>query len=468
LARAREIARIRALSYFKPMSNFVFTRREIQRTLNGLGSVLTREQLAKLVDDLNRAGSQRLPAMWEVMVLHGFAGVGGLVHEEELPNGRKPDIKLPFPVLGDVNLIGDVTAVSDAGLDERNPVDMLHDEVMRLAGKCGLRQNSFRYDVRGGYQGKYGDQRGQLHLPARGQLSNLIKARVEPWVRSLQAAPNETSKLVVRDEGVDFTLTYDPSQPYAGGSYLSYDTTYSRDKNPLFNALRGKVDQVRGAREQDLRMIIACDGDCALMRGSSLSVSQGGYSAGGVAKDFLRQNTSVDVVLLFGIEESTQIWPRDKTLRIKRQLVASEPNIRSGRLSDATLAAVDAVCRAAHARMPTPVMTAYNAVHRLREPGFGMDGIGGLQWGGRKVKISKRVVQRLLAGDLDSKAFAEAYEWDGRKPNPFKAALAQGRLIEDVKVIPRENRDDDWLEFTFGAPDAGASPFKVPGDGESR
>ena len=37
-----------------------------------------------------------------------------------------------------------------------------------------------------------------------------------------------------------------------------------------------------------------------------------------------------------------------------------------------------------------------------------------------------------------------------------------GRMIKTVHVEYGGNKDDDWLEFEFGAPDAAFSPFVVP------
>lgn len=133
------------------MSNFVFSRRSLQQSINNLALTLKREQLVSLVDRLNRLDDGRLPAMWELVMLNALAGVGELRHEVELQNGRRPDIELTItPENGEpFMIIGDVASVSDAGLDEQNPVSVLSNELSRLVTKAGLNPNHFGYDVRG-------------------------------------------------------------------------------------------------------------------------------------------------------------------------------------------------------------------------------------------------------------------------------------------------------------------------------
>jgi hypothetical protein len=50
----------------------IYQRRALQRRLNELRGVLDDEAVSKLADRLNRAGKDRLAAMWELIVLHGL------------------------------------------------------------------------------------------------------------------------------------------------------------------------------------------------------------------------------------------------------------------------------------------------------------------------------------------------------------------------------------------------------------
>jgi len=79
----------------------------------------------------------------------------------------------------------------------------------------------------------------------------------------------------------------------------------------------------------------------------------------------------------------------------------------------------------------------------------------------RKLKMSLRTVQEVLAGRIDPATFDQAHGFDHR--NPFLRNLEAGRLIAAVDVQKSENHeDDDWMVFTFGDPDPAVSPFRTP------
>ena len=63
------------------MSSFIFARRDLQRA----------------IDRLNRPGEQRLPTMWEAVMLDALTTIGTLRYEIVLSNGRRPDFELTVP-----------------------------------------------------------------------------------------------------------------------------------------------------------------------------------------------------------------------------------------------------------------------------------------------------------------------------------------------------------------------------------
>lgn len=78
----------------------------------------------------------------------------------------------------------------------------------------------------------------------------------------------------------------------------------------------------------------------------------------------------------------------------------------------------------------------------------------------RTLKISLRVVQELLAGQTDMKAFQELHDF---RKNPFLRNLEEGCLITKIEVEKgAAEEDDDWLHFTFGNPDPAVSPYRRP------
>lgn len=448
------------------MSNFVFSRRFLQQSINNLVLTLKREQLVSLVDRLNRLDDGRLPAMWELVMLNALAGVGELRHEVELQNGRRPDIELTVtPKNGKpFMIIGDVASVSDAGLDEQNPVSVLSNELSRLVTKAGLNPNHFGYDVRGEREGSYGDSRVKLLLPSKTLLLALMRAEVPPWISRIKVAPHQFHSQDFSSSDANFSLTYDPTQRYARGGHLSYDVATSREKNPLYRALKGKVNQLKQAPSAALRLIIACDGDCALLRQSSLMRTPGTFTAREVVENFLRKNSSIDAVLLVTIDEQRQVLASTTTFCMKYDLVVAPPQARSSRMTPVAIAALDTVLREGLQRIPTPVLSTYNAVTRCRTQEVGPDMIGRFKMANGEVSLSSRALLRLLAGEISSSDFLEAHDWikGSRFINPFAKAMISGQMISKVEVRGADENDDDWLTFSFGQPDPAAASFKVP------
>lgn len=434
-------------------------------SITRLSATLERSQLASIVDRLNRAGDARLPAMWELVLLDALAQVGPLRHEGPLPNGRRPDFELTATAFNGESLliVGDVATVSDAGLDEQNPVKDLGAELSRLVIKAGLDPHHFGYDVRGGRVGPYGDARVKLLLPMKGQLLALMRKEVTPWIRRLTISPQQSDRFEYVAQGVTFSLTYDPKQRYARGGHLCYTVAASLDKNPLFGALKGKVKQLRHAPPEALRLIIACDGGTAMLRESALH-SMGTFNAREVATDFLRQNNSIDAVLLVAIVEQRQPLSCRTTYQMKYDWVTGPPHRRSPRMTAGAIASLDGVLRGAVKHVPQPVRSAYNAAIRCRKPGCGPDMIGGYTMSDGKISLSSRALQRLLAGELTVDQFVAAHEWNDTPGtgNPFARMSRAGRMIGKIDVEDAEEMDDDWLTFSFGPPDPAAAPFYLP------
>lgn len=440
---------------------FVFSRRAIQGKLDLLEDVMSPEQHAELVNRLNRPGRQRLAAMWEVVFLQALSQVVAIRHEVALPNDRRPDFGFDFDHAGDRRkIVGDITSVSDVGLDKQNPFREFCDEGSRLARKFGLDPNHFRYDVAGEKDGEWPRQKMKLLLPTGEAFTQLIKRVVEPFFRDLVQSPRPTAELKREEPGIRFSIRYDQSQWASGGGYPCYDLAMSLTANPIYRALRAKAEQLRAAPEDAIRIIILCDGDCAAMRKSAFS---GNYSARQIATDFLRQTSAVDLVLLATVEQRNPYDLRLRDYVMNYDLTAAPPRQRSARISDDIIEAVQLLLERSIREIPTPMTDACNAALRCEESGYGFGKHGGYEMGGNVVKISARLVQELLAGDVSAEKFAEFHRWSqepGETPNPFARSLQRGELISAINVIDCGDEDDNQLEFRFGPPDPAVSLFR--------
>jgi hypothetical protein len=200
---------------------------------------------------------------------------------------------------------------------------------------------------------------------------------------------------------------------------------------------------------------------------------QGTFSAREVAEDFLRKNGSIDAVLLASIDEHRELFQSRTTFKMRYELVVAPKRSRSARMDDATISRLEELLRKAVAQVPRPIQSAYNAVMRCREPGFGHGMFGAYKMKDHSVRLSSRAIQRLLAGETTLENFFMMHGWDRETgpSNPFIRAIREGRMISATKIEPGGDSDDDWFVFTFGRPDPAISRFVVPdassGEGSS-
>lgn len=445
------------------MSNFVFSRRSLQASINYLSGVLDSKGIQSIVDRLNRVDEHRLPAMWELVFLEALSRITDLKHEITLSSGRRPDFELTVrvPTQPPLLVIGDITTISDVALHEENPVRELSTELSKAAMKLGLGPSHFSYDIRGGRLGKFGNGKMSLFLPDKNNISKFFKKNIYPWLVELTKLPGLRDKFEYKQGRTHIILTYHPDTHNGSGSYTSYDVAASRGKNPLYNALKGKKNQLRGAPIDALRLVVVCDGDCSLLRrGSSLMTGET-YSSTQVTKDFLRLNSSIDAVLLVTIDEHRAFLAHKVTCSLKYELVTADSYQKSPRLTEQSVKAIYDLLDGAIKTMPTPLRSAYSAAALCLRSEIGPDRIGGYTLQGNDITISSRALQRLLAGEISSEEFIRQHRWDGDEPNPFDRTFKFGQLISAVKVVNGKDLDDDSLTFSFGWPDPAASPFIV-------
>jgi hypothetical protein len=438
------------------MATMLFSRRVLQERLASLESALRPISHADLVGRLNRPGRNQLSATWEVVWLDALSKLVRIRHEEPLPSGSKPDFQLSLSTSeGDFVVVGDITTASDKGLDGDNPIDQFWEEVVRLAKKYSLNPNHFRYKVGNRTVGEFGDSKVLLTLPPRSQLRELLKAVVEPFVRKLAKDPVAVATFSHTTEDVEFSLSYDQSQQFAGGSYASYAIPYSSTRNPLVTALEKKAGQLKSAPDDAARLVILCDGDCHAMKQSML-MSGGAFSAEQVVDEFLCDSSSIDAVLLVAVESRSSIFATGTKLELSARLVVPYEKFRNARLSSNRLDAIKCLLDQALKLLPQPTLDARNAVLRCDQKNFG-SGTNGYQMSNSHVAVSSRAMLELLAGKTTLDDFLGNYGWNSLN-NPFLRMLERGLLIDQAAIKDGGDADDDWIDLHF-APDAAVRPF---------
>jgi hypothetical protein len=180
-------------------------------------------------------------------------------------------------------------------------------------------------------------------------------------------------------------------------------------------------------------------------------------------REFFRQHHSISLVVLVTVEEYGRNYSRDRKYRLRLTAMPSGCAAKDDQGLESKIASFFEALRTGLASLPEPIQTPRNAAIRLREQGFGPDMIGGYEMSDRRVRISVRALQRLLAGKIDYREFAEAHSWGdaANAKNPFLAALDRGEMIVSSAIVKEANRDDDWIALEFGG-DAAVRKFSLP------
>jgi len=446
------------------MQTHLFSRRDTQAAIDRLAGIVTDRDLQVMVDDLNRPGRQRLTKIWEVVLLDALANVSPIRHEQPLADRRKPDFAFGIAVSGlQVEVVGDITCVSDVGLDKENPVEHFSGELSRVARNMGVDPNKLYTSVHGQTQGEYRDAKMVLSLPSKGETTAFIKKYISSFLRGVAKDKENPASINLSFDSIGIAVAYNPSQLASGMHHPSYDVAYSIDRNPLAAALKDKADQLRKAPEESIRLVIVCDGDCATLRQSGGMGTH--FTAKAIVEDFLRKTSTVDAVLVLPIKETGH--GENKQLSVDC-LFRMRPSGRTRPALDLdTRQALMERLQASLDVLPKPVMSAPNARHRINKTDLAFGPHIGYWSGGNRLKVSSRQLLEALAGLPSHGAHRLGTPADAPLPPAawqefFFSHLRQGHMITRVTVIPGGDTDDDTLEFEFGPADPAISPFRMP------
>lgn len=429
----------------------IFHRRVIQGELNNLRRHLQGYEVDRLVRRLNEPDRERLSRMWEVVVLSSLCELGQVDVEKEIKGGNKPDVHFN----GDPSFIADITSISDQGIEDRNPVSEFSMEIERVKSALGMPIGGVEFRIESIRRPLGSGHAVDLRIPDKAQLRDFIERRVAPEIKARFHANELPMRIDIDDEEAKLTLIIDPSKgQYSSGSYPSFDVTEAVDRNPFANALQRKADQLRNA--DGIKGIFVCDTGSSSIKGQGFGTV--GFSPQKIVQHFLRQNTHIDFVMALAVWEQQfgplQWGKRDRrvdvTLYAARELPCEE---ELKRLRDKL-----------EARLPKPRATGDNGRRQAAEPIYRWGFHGGYSMSDRSVKISLREMTELLAGRLtveEVRGRHAGMPGGGREfPDHFDRMLGQGRLPVDVQIESGRSEDDDWIEFTFGAPDPAISPFR--------
>jgi hypothetical protein len=402
------------------------------------------DQVESFERKLNKADERSLHFEWEVALLNVFSKIGRVEHAKRL-GAKNPDIYLTSFADPSRALIADVTTVSDSGLGPEGLVQAFDKRLRAELGKRKLQFAHFSKDFKRIAEGAtiedYFDE----------QLGEFL----DEVARNPRAAASYTA------EKVAFTMQYHPQQ----GSYKRSSPITSKkllSRNPFYNALKGKLDQLKASDFTGPRGIILCDGGSDMFFFRQTDVLQ--YGSDDIIKDFLRRNSSISFVLTVWVERTADPTQTFKLYKVRAQLFPNntfsevEANIREG------LANVERL-------FPIAVVTVDTALDSIRQ-GQGKAGWSFHYWNPvmnkerKQIKISARGLLQLLAGDLSQKDFIVDQGFESKEGansmlmNPFLQHFRAGELIKEIS-LERSELDDDYVVITFMDKDPAVSLYEA-------
>jgi hypothetical protein len=441
----------------------LFSRRDMQAALNGLAERLTTKQFRVLVSRLNQNTPERLAAEWETVLMGALCVVGDFEYERQFGGTTQPDIFFSSRGNPTVAFVADIRTVSDANIEDENPVQFFWDEVSRVGRTLRLTGSGLYLDVKNEELGEFGDQKQRLLLPPKGQIPEFIRVYVKPFLTAIALNPDIANLWEHKQGGVHVVLRYNPNdRQFSGGGWIRYGVPYSARRNPLFKALNAKADQLRKCGWQGLRGIIICDGNCTALE--DRSPSAGALGCRQIVEQFFREHRrTVSFVLVLEVKQEHRMIPRRHRLSVKPKLFWNPGH------DSAYQTEIVSIFNQMLETIPRLARTPLNALHRMagKNPGEGDSFYGGYNMTNDEIKISVRTLVELLAGKLNQQKFMEDHHFAPTKERPqtlsfFQRQIARGRTLQSVSLQKCEHEDDDWLVMKFGGPDPAVSEFRPP------
>jgi len=432
--------------------------------INENAQFLSKEQIDQHIARLDPKNFKSIDAEWEIAVLNALSKVGDVIHEPTLEGPAKLDVHLTTHA-GDT-FLADVATVSDEGFEDDSPYKDFYVELQQRLRAAGVLNNGWVLNV-AAYPAKYGEPT-RLAIPARSEFSaQIFNSNFKQFLKKVKENPHEVSNYSVSTEKTNIALMYDPSR----NSFISHLPVYNaatiKDQNPVFNALRRKAKQLKRVSYDGPKGVLLCDGGTNMLHSQPHGSFEFNFNAADAAKDFLRQNQSIDFVLLF-----SSVWPSDRLYRpnaggpTRRVQVTLIPNKNFGGLPES----LKEVIQKLETQFPEPENTPTGARESIRH---GYDSMklrpfaGGWRVSETEIQISASAVFALLAGAVTQD---ELFKNLGFMPqsndmsairNPFEYMLSQKMRIAEIK-IEETPYDESKLVFRFDGPDPALSPFTNP------
>jgi len=117
----------------------IFSKRTLQRLLNENSKLMSAVDFQKYVDRFNKDQNGFLSTEWEIAILNALSKVGDVKYEQSFGRNKHPDLFFTSTENPQISFLADITAASDKGYENDNPINDFKKEFMKGKGSKGVR-----------------------------------------------------------------------------------------------------------------------------------------------------------------------------------------------------------------------------------------------------------------------------------------------------------------------------------------
>ncbi|WP_149867936.1 hypothetical protein [Cellvibrio sp. PSBB023] len=408
----------------------------IQRLINeNIGSI-PKEALAGLIAKLNTGNIESLHTVWELVVINLLSKNGTVNYEANHGGTSRPDIHFKSC---EFEMVSDVTCISDQDSINNNDIDYFIKEFLAVAQKSGIHTLAgFNFQFDGSHEWR---KKVKLKLPTKQNTRKFIESKFKSFILDVSQQPRVRQQIKITDNDVVISADYTPDKETFSMGYPVFTQAPTHQNNVLYNRLNTKRDQLKKSGFNGVKGVFICDADCAIFGKKKDEYSSYGMTS--IINNFLRGQETISFVFMLHVaERSENIFLPD----VSRNF---ELNVFSKQACHPEIVNLAKRLNESIKEFSKPERNAKNALNRLKAGKSipGSDFYGGYKMTEKTIRVSLRTVLRLISGELTHEEFLRDH---GNMGHFLLNKIISGRPLESLNIIKEKDRDDDWLEFSFG------------------
>ncbi len=416
-----------------------YSRRTIQKIIDENRLFIPEDATKNIIGKLNSGRIDSLPFYWEVFILNLLSKIGEISHEKNHGGSTNPDVtffnkKIEFQA--------DITTVSDSDQEKNNDYYYFVSELNSFATARGLKYlNGFNIRVSGAINGDKRSRKAKIFLPPKNSTLAFIKEYLSDFIDNIVNDTKSSHDINIQAMGAQISINYNPSRKYTSGGFLDYTSIYCIDKNPIYNSLMNKHNQLKKSGYAGKKGVFICDGDCKVLRERYKS-GLTNFSLSEIVQHFLSKKDKLDFIVIMYITHSQNHLSRKNSYSFEYKIFYAKKEMAS------FCEELDTELKQALSMFPPPLRTVKNSLNLLKYNKFipSPNKSGAYKMSGGKITLSLRAVLELMSGATNQADFIDSHKY---VINELTYQLDSGKLPVSIEISKEDLDDDDWLIIDF-------------------